>query len=60
LMKECPEIRAPRVTETLRDDYGYVGSVDLVRRRMAELRPPSSERVAQRTGYRPGHVMQVN
>jgi transposase len=60
LMKECPKIRAPRVTETLRDGYGYVGSVDLVRRRMAELRPPSSERVAQRTGYRPGQVMQVD
>jgi transposase len=60
LMKECPEIRAPRVTETLRDDYGYGGSVDLVRRRMAALRPPSGERAAQRTGYRPGQVMQVD
>src|SRR3954447_11982151 len=60
LMKECPEIRAPRVTESLRDDYGYAGSVDLVRRRMAVLRPPSDERAAQRTGYRPGQVMQVD
>jgi transposase len=59
-MKECPQIRAPRVTEMLREDYGYVGSVDLVRRRMAALRPPSRERPAQRTGYRPGQVMQVD
>ncbi len=41
LLKECPEIKAPRVTETLRDDYGYTGSVDLVRKRMAVLRPAS-------------------
>ena len=27
LMRECPQIRAPRVTEMLRDDYGYAGSV---------------------------------
>jgi transposase len=60
LMNECPDIRAPRVTETLRDDYGYAGSVDLVRRRMAALRPPLGERAAQRTGYRPGQVMQVD
>lgn len=39
LMKDCPQIKAPRVTEVLRDDYGYPGSVDLVRRRMAALRP---------------------
>src|SRR3954467_10677866 len=38
----------------------YVGSVDLVRRRMAAVRPPSGERAAQRTGYRPGQVMQVD
>ncbi len=30
LVEEWPEIKAPRVTEMLRDDYGYVGSVDLV------------------------------
>ncbi len=60
LLEECPDIKAPRVTETLRDDYGYVGSVDLVRRRMAALRPASGERAAQRTGYRPGQVMQVD
>jgi transposase len=60
LIEEWPEIKAPRVTETLRDDYGYAGSVDLVRKRMAALRPPSGERAAQRTGYRPGQVMQVD
>ena len=27
------------MTELLRDDYGYTGSVDLVRKRMAALRP---------------------
>jgi len=31
VLKDWPEIRAPRVTEILREDYGYTGSVDLVR-----------------------------
>ena len=39
LIEEWPEIKAPRVTEILRDDYGYDGSVDLVRKRLALLRP---------------------
>jgi transposase len=59
LLEEWPDIKAPRVTELLRDDYGYVGSVDLVRRRLAVLRP-HQERPAQRTGYRPGQVMQLD
>ncbi len=59
LLEQWEDIKAPRVTELLRDDYGYVGSVDLVRKRMAVLRP-RSERAAQRTGYRPGQVMQVD
>jgi transposase len=59
LVAEWPEIRAPRVTEILRDDHGYTGSVDLVRKRLALLRP-RSERAAQRTGYRPGQVLQVD
>jgi transposase len=59
LLKDWPAIRAPRVTEILRDDYGYAGSVDLVRKRMAALRP-REVRAAQRTGYRPGQVMQVD
>ena len=59
LLEEWPQIKAPRVTEILRDDYDYGGSVDLVRRRMAVLRPPEV-RPAQRTGYRPGQVLQVD
>ena len=59
LIDDWPEIKAPRVTEILRDDYGYCGSVDLVRKRLAVLRP-RSERAAQRTGYRPGQVLQVD
>jgi transposase len=58
-LEECPDIRAPRVTEILRDDYGYTGSVALVRRRLAGLRP-RPVRPAQRTGYRPGQVLQLN
>ena len=41
LIEDWPDIKAPRVTEILRDDYGYVGSVDLVRKRLAQLRPRS-------------------
>ena len=59
LIKEWPGIKAPRVTEILRDSYGYEGSVDLIRKRLAQLRPVS-ERAAQRTGYRPGQVLQVD
>ncbi len=39
LIEEWPQIKAPRVAELLRDDYGYTGSVDLVRKRIAALRP---------------------
>jgi transposase len=59
LLEDWPDIKAPRVTEILRDDHGYQGSVDLVRRRLQELRP-SRERAAQRTGYHPGQVMQLD
>ncbi len=59
LIKDWPDIKAPRVTELLRDDYGYAGSVDLVRKRIARIRP-QTERPAQRTGYRPAQVMQVD
>jgi hypothetical protein len=59
LLEEWPEIKAPRVTELLHDDYGYSGSVDLVRRRLQGLRP-REDRPAQQTGYRPGQVMQVD
>jgi transposase len=59
LLTEWPDIRAPRVTEILREDYGYAGSVDLVRKRLATLRP-RPVRPAQRTGYRPGQVLQLD
>jgi DNA-binding transcriptional regulator LsrR (DeoR family) len=36
LLAEWPEMRAPRLTEILREDYGYGGSVDLVKRRLAK------------------------
>jgi transposase len=57
-LADYPEIKAPRMTEILRED-GYEGSVDLVKRRLRELRGPS-ERPAQRTGYRPAQVMQFD
>jgi transposase len=59
LLEEWPLIKAPRATELLRDEYGYDGSVDLVKRRLRESRPPST-RPAQRTGYRPGQVLQLD
>ncbi len=59
LLAEWPQIKAPRATELLRDEYGYDGSVDLVERRLRELRRPLA-RPAQRTGYRPGQVLQLN
>ena len=59
LVKDWEDIKAPRVTEILRDDYGYTGSVDLVRKRLAQLRP-RGDRAAQKTGYRPGQVLQVD
>jgi transposase len=59
LLDDWPEIMAPRVTEILREDYGYEGSIDLVRRRLAQLRP-RPVRPAQRTGYRPGQVLQLD
>src|SRR2546423_12155203 len=55
LVEEWPQIKAPRATEVLRE-YGYAGSVDVVRRRLRELRP-RDVRPAQRTGYRPGQVL---
>ena len=58
LLADFEDIKAPRVTELLREDYGYEGSVDLVRKRLAQLRP-RSERPAQKTGYRPGQVLSL-
>ena len=59
VLREWPEIKAPRLTEMLRAEHDYQGSVDLVRRRLAGLRP-RQERPAQRTGYRPGQVVQFD
>jgi transposase len=59
LLAEWPEIKAPRLTEILRDGYGYTGSVRLVRLHLQRLRPPRA-RPAQRTGYRPGQVLQLD
>lgn len=59
VLEQWPEIKAPRLTELLRAEHGYQGSVDLVRRRLAGLRP-RQERPAQRTGYRPGQVVQFD
>jgi transposase len=59
LLAEWPAIKAPRLTEILRADYGYTGSVRLVQARLQRLRS-SSVRPAQRTGYRPGQVLQLD
>lgn len=59
LLAEWPQIKAPRATEVLRVEYGYSGSERLVRARLQELRP-RRVRPAQRTGYRPGQVLQLD
>jgi transposase len=59
LLVEWPRLKAPRATELLRDEYGYDGSVDLVKRRLRALRP-RAVRPAQRTGYRAGQVLQLD
>ena len=59
LLAEWPAIKAPRLTEILRDEYGYMGSVRLVQEHLQRLRP-STVRPAQRTGYRPGQVLQLD
>jgi transposase len=59
LLEEWPRIKAPRLTEILRDEYGYTGSVRLVQAHLQRLRPPRV-RPAQRTGYRPGQVLQLD
>jgi transposase len=59
LLAEWPQIKAPRVTELLRSEYGYNGSERLVRAHLRRLRP-RPVRPAQRTGYRPGQVLQLD
>jgi transposase len=58
-LEDWPDIKAPRMTDILRDEHGYDGSVDVVKRKLRELRPPKV-RPAQRTGYRPGQVLQLD
>jgi transposase len=58
LLREWPQIKAPQVTEVLREQ-GYTGSVELVKQRLRQLRPPRV-RPAQRTAYRPGQVVQFD
>ncbi len=59
LLAEWPAIKAPRLTEILRAEYGYAGSLRLVQAHLQRLRPPTV-RPAQRTGYRPGQVLQLD
>ena len=59
LLAEWPAIKAPRLTEILRAEYGYTGSLRLVQARLQRLRS-SSVRPARRTGYRPGQVLQLD
>ena len=59
LVEEWPQIKAPRVTEILRLEHGFGGSERLVREYLRRLRPPSV-RPAQRTGYRPAQVLQLD
>jgi transposase len=59
VLAEWPQIKAPRLTEILREEYGYSGSVRLVQAHLQRLRP-RMVRPAQRTGYRPGQVLQLD
>ncbi len=59
LVEEWPQIKAPRVAEILRLEHGFSGSERLVREHLRGLRP-SSVRPAQRTGYRPAQVLQLD
>jgi transposase len=59
LLEEWPQIKAPRLTEILRDEYAYTGSVRLVQAYLQRLRP-RAVRPAQRTSYRPGQVLQLD
>ena len=59
LLRAWPQIKAPRVLEILRCDYGYTGSLRLLQEHLKRLRP-ALVRPAQRTGYRPGQVLQLD
>ena len=47
VLADWPQIKAPRMTEILRE-HGYAGSVDVVKRRLRELRL-RTQRPAQRS-----------
>jgi transposase len=57
VLSEQPDIRAPHLTELLRAEYAYGGSVDLVRRRLAQLRA-ARPRSASPPGPRAGQVLE--
>jgi transposase len=59
LVEEWPQIKAPRVAEILRLEHGFGGSERLVREHLRRLRS-LSVRPAQRTGYRPAQVLQLD
>ncbi len=59
VLEEWPLIKAPRLTEILRCEDGYSGSLRLVQVRLQQLRP-RTVRPARRTGYRPGQVLQLD
>lgn len=54
---EQPRIRAPQLTRLLRAEHGYAGSVDLVRRRLAEVRA-EKQGAAPPSGPRPGALIE--
>ena len=49
-LEEWPDVKAPRMTDILREVHGYAGSVDLVKRKLGELRPPRERRERSRIG----------
>jgi hypothetical protein len=53
LLEDWPQIKAPRLTEILRADYGYTGSLRLVQARLCELR---RGRCVRRTGRATGRA----
>jgi hypothetical protein len=59
LLEEWPQMMEPRLTEILREEYGYAGSVRLVQAYVQRLRP-RAVRPAQGTGYRPGEVRRLD
>jgi transposase len=56
-LREQPRVSAPRLTEMLRSGHGYGGSVDLVRRRVAQLRAAKPE-LAPPAGARAGALLE--